>query len=79
MSDMIMQLDEYVEKGSELWLLNMVPAKERVSLLKDKGNKEDLQLDNLTICNVVGNPVIRRDLNNIQAVKQLQWINLIPS
>lgn len=68
MADMIIQLDEYVEKGSELWLVNMVPAIQRAMLLKDKGNKEDLELENLAIRNVVGNPVIRRDLNNIQAV-----------
>jgi len=68
MADMIVQLDEYVEKGSELWLFNMVPARERASLLRDKGNKEDLELENLKICNVVGNPVIRRDLNYIRAV-----------
>jgi len=68
MADMIIQLDEYVEKGSELWLLNMVPAKQRATLLKDKGNKEDLVLENLSICNVVGNPVIRRDLTSVRAV-----------
>ncbi|KAL7532696.1 hypothetical protein ACHAXR_004791 [Thalassiosira sp. AJA248-18] len=68
MADMIIQLDEYVEKGSELWLFNMVPVKERATLLKDKGNKEDLELENLNICNIVGNPVIRRDLSNIKAV-----------
>mmetsp|Transcript_28414 Transcript_28414/g.60182 ORF Transcript_28414/g.60182 Transcript_28414/m.60182 type:complete len:1000 (+) Transcript_28414:244-3243(+) len=68
MADMIIQLDEYVEKGSELWLFNEVPAKERATLLKDKGNKEDLKLGNLRICNVVGNPIIRRDLNKMRAV-----------
>lgn len=68
LSDMILQLDEYVEKGSELWLLNMVPARERASLLLDKGNKEELNLTNLMIYNVEGNPVIRRDLTNISAV-----------
>ena len=46
----------------------MVPAKQRAVLLMDKGNKEDLQLENLNICNAVGNPIIRRDLNNIRAV-----------
>jgi len=66
---MIIQLDEYVEKGSELWLFNMVPVDERTTLLKDKGNKEDLVLENLTIRNVVGNPIIRRDLTNIKAVE----------
>ena len=68
MADMISQLDEYVEKGSELWLFNSVPSRQRCELLKDKGNKEELHLKNLAICNVVGNPIIRRDLNRIEAV-----------
>lgn len=68
MADMISQLDEYVEKGSELWLFNLVPAAERAELLKDKGNKAPLDLTNLTIFNVVGNPIIRRDLSSIEAV-----------
>lgn len=68
MADLISQLDEYVEKGSELWLFNGVAAQERHELLKDKGNKEDLNLRNLTLHNVVGNPIIRRDLKCIHAV-----------
>ncbi|KAL7503089.1 LOW QUALITY PROTEIN: hypothetical protein ACHAXN_000928 [Cyclotella atomus] len=64
----ISQLDEYVEKGSELWLLNLVPSAERAELLKDKGNKADLDLKNLSIYNVVGNPIIRRDLSGMRAV-----------
>lgn len=47
----------------------MVPVDERATLLKDKGNKEDLMLENLTLRNVVGNPIIRRDLTNIKAVE----------
>jgi len=35
LADMIIQLDEYVEKGSELWLLNLVPVDERATLLKE--------------------------------------------
>lgn len=68
MADMIAQLDEYVEQGSELWLLNLVPAAERAEMLKDKGNKAQLDLKNLTIFNVVGNPIIRRDLSDMRAV-----------
>ncbi|KAL7517511.1 hypothetical protein ACHAWX_002430 [Stephanocyclus meneghinianus] len=68
MSDMIAQLDEYVAKGSELWLFNLVPAQERAELLKDKGNKAQLDLKNLRVVNVVGNPIIRRDLNAMRAV-----------
>ena len=62
------QLDEYVEEGSELWLFNIVSAKKRASLLEDSGNKERLQLHNLTVKNAVGNPIIRRDLAVIRAV-----------
>jgi len=68
LADMITQLDEYVENGSELWLLNLVAAKERIILLQDKGNKEELELKNLEIRNAVGNHCIRRDLNTIRAV-----------
>jgi len=68
MADMIAQLDEYVQEGSELWLFNSVPAPKRAELLKDTGNKEELITNNLTICNVVGNPIIRRDLNRMHAV-----------
>eukprot|EP00586_Coscinodiscus_wailesii_P021362 CAMPEP_0172505778 /NCGR_PEP_ID=MMETSP1066-20121228/188898_1 /TAXON_ID=671091 /ORGANISM="Coscinodiscus wailesii, Strain CCMP2513" /LENGTH=698 /DNA_ID=CAMNT_0013282515 /DNA_START=263 /DNA_END=2359 /DNA_ORIENTATION=- len=68
MADLITQLDEYVVEGSELWLFNTVAAREREDLLKDKGNKEPLQLRNLSIKNVVGDPIIRRDLLLLKAV-----------
>lgn len=68
MADMIMQLDEYVAEGSELWLFNSVPVQERKELLKDKGNKDELQLKHLTIKNAVGNPIVRRDLRLLQAL-----------
>lgn len=66
MADMITQLDEYVAKGSELWLLNTVKVSERNEMLKDKGHKSDLKLNNLTIRNAVGNPIVRRDLLKIK-------------
>lgn len=62
MADMIHQLDEYVQEGSELWLFNMVPIKDRAELLMDKGNKDKLNLRKLAVKNAVGNPIIRRDL-----------------
>eukprot|EP00980_Cylindrotheca_fusiformis_P028485 scaffold22604_cov130-Cylindrotheca_fusiformis.AAC.7 len=67
MADMIKQLDDYVQKGSELWLLNVVPTSERRVLFLDKGNKEDLTTENLTIKHVVGNPIVRRDLLKLEA------------
>lgn len=68
MHDMIEQLDMYVAKGSELWLFNSVPPSERNERLSDKGNKAELNLQRLTIRNVVGSPLIRRDLKNLVAV-----------
>ncbi len=68
MADLIMQLDALVAKGSELWLLNTVPLKERTELLKDKGNKDDLELRHLSIKNIVGNPIIRRQLKTLVAL-----------
>lgn len=65
MADLITQLDGYVAKGSELWLFNTVPVEERNELLKDQGRKTDLKLENLLLYNVVGNPLIRRDLSRI--------------
>jgi hypothetical protein len=67
MADMIKQLDEYVHKGSELWLLNVVPTEKRQELFKDKGNKEELTTENLRIKHVVGNPIVRKDLLKLQA------------
>uniref|UniRef100_A0A7S2PHQ8 Ion channel DMI1 n=1 Tax=Skeletonema marinoi TaxID=267567 RepID=A0A7S2PHQ8_9STRA len=68
MADLITQLDGYVAKGSELWLFNTVPVEERNELLKDQGHKSELKLDNLLVYNVVGNPLIRRDLSRIVSV-----------
>ena len=68
MADLIMQLDALVSAGSELWLLNTVPLKERNELLKDKGNKDELELHNLSIKNIVGNPIIRRQLKTLVAL-----------
>lgn len=65
MADLIAQLDGYVAKGSELWLLNPVPLEERNELLKDEGHKSELKLENLLLYNVLGNPLIRRDLTRI--------------
>mmetsp|Transcript_48970 Transcript_48970/g.76389 ORF Transcript_48970/g.76389 Transcript_48970/m.76389 type:complete len:392 (+) Transcript_48970:3-1178(+) len=68
MADMIMQLDEYVADGSELWLFNMVKVQQRNELLKDKGNKDELVMKHLTIKNAEGNPIVRRDLLELEAL-----------
>lgn len=65
MADLISQLDEYVPEDSELWLFNTIPADKRQDRLLDGGNKNELKLKNLTMKNAVGNPIIRRDLNQI--------------
>lgn len=69
MADMITQLDEYVSPGSELWLFNMEPVSERLELLRDKGNKEELKTHNLKILNAQGNPIVRRDLGVLKALR----------
>jgi len=68
MYDMIMQLERCVAAGSELWLFNTVPAQERIEMLSDNGNKDELELKQLSIKNVVGNPLVRRDLRRLVAV-----------
>mmetsp|Transcript_38832 Transcript_38832/g.47315 ORF Transcript_38832/g.47315 Transcript_38832/m.47315 type:complete len:699 (-) Transcript_38832:227-2323(-) len=68
LADMIMTLDEFVAEGSELWLFNTVPVKDREELLMDKGNKAELNLKHLAIKNVVGNPIIRRQLKRLVAL-----------
>ena len=62
MADMIRDLDATVPSGSELWLLNAVPVRERGKLILDKGNKEPLLLRNLELKHAVGNHYSRRDL-----------------
>jgi hypothetical protein len=70
MYDMIMELDQYVAPGSSLWLLNSVKVNERTEMLRDKGNKGELQLKNLEIKNAVGNPIVRRDLQKLVALDE---------
>jgi len=65
MSDLISQLDEFVPAGSELWLLNKIPANMREERLLDGGNKAKLKLKNIIMKNVVGDQIIRRDLKRI--------------
>mmetsp|Transcript_3204 Transcript_3204/g.6750 ORF Transcript_3204/g.6750 Transcript_3204/m.6750 type:complete len:828 (+) Transcript_3204:90-2573(+) len=65
MSDLISQLDEFVPAGSELWLLNKIPANMREERLLDGGNKATLKLKNIIMKNVVGDHIIRRDLKRI--------------
>jgi len=61
-------LDHSVPPNSELWLFNSVPVGKRAELILDKGNKEELDLENLTLIHAEGNHYSRRDLKNIQAL-----------
>jgi len=68
MADMISLLDELVVHGSELWLFNQVPVRERGELLKDKDNKEEVETKNLIIKNAIGSPIVRRNLRVLAAL-----------
>jgi len=68
MADMIVQLDAYVPPGSEVWLINPVPPAERLDMFRDKGMKGELKTKNLFIKNVVGSPIVRRDLLKLTAL-----------
>jgi len=68
MADMIVQLDAYVPPGSEVWLINSVPPAERLDMFRDKGMKGELRTKNLCIKNVVGSPIVRRDLLKLTAL-----------
>ena len=70
MADMIQALDKIVEAGSELWLLNSIPVVERMELLRDKGHKGTLNLENLQVKNAYGNPVLRSNLLVIKSLDE---------
>eukprot|EP00592_Proboscia_alata_P003853 CAMPEP_0194370652 /NCGR_PEP_ID=MMETSP0174-20130528/18981_1 /TAXON_ID=216777 /ORGANISM="Proboscia alata, Strain PI-D3" /LENGTH=744 /DNA_ID=CAMNT_0039148241 /DNA_START=426 /DNA_END=2663 /DNA_ORIENTATION=+ len=65
MADMIKELDLSVSAKSELWLLNTIPTQDRQELFRDGGHKDELQVENLVIKNVVGNPNVRRNLEKL--------------
>ncbi|XP_077248803.1 ion channel protein isoform X2 [Tasmannia lanceolata] len=62
--DMIMVLEAFLAPGSELWMFNEVPKKEREKKLRDGGL--DLSgLVNIKLVHREGNAVIRRHLENL--------------
>ncbi|KAL8525373.1 hypothetical protein ACS0TY_014848 [Phlomoides rotata] len=62
--DMIMVLEAFLSPGSELWMFNEVPEKDRERKLKD-GGLDISGLANLKLIHRVGNAVIRRHLENL--------------
>ncbi|KAK4421982.1 Ion channel CASTOR [Sesamum alatum] len=62
--DMIVVLDAFLADGSELWMFNEVPEKERERKLTDGGLDID-RLVNIKLVNREGNAVIRRHLESL--------------
>ncbi|ONK70987.1 uncharacterized protein A4U43_C04F3550 [Asparagus officinalis] len=62
--DMIMVLEAFLAPGSELWMFNEVPEKEREKKLID-GGLDILGLTNITLVHKEGNAVIRRHLESL--------------
>ncbi|KAK9704972.1 hypothetical protein RND81_07G024200 [Saponaria officinalis] len=62
--DMIMVLEALLAQGSELWMLNEVPEKERERKLTD-GGLDVSRLRNIKLVHRVGNAVIRRHLQGL--------------
>uniref|UniRef100_A0A0D9V8B9 RCK N-terminal domain-containing protein n=1 Tax=Leersia perrieri TaxID=77586 RepID=A0A0D9V8B9_9ORYZ len=61
--DMIMVLEAFLAPGSELWMFNEVPEKERERKLTD-GGMDIYGLSNIKLVHKEGNAVIRRHLEN---------------
>ncbi|WCJ34777.1 Ion channel CASTOR [Euphorbia peplus] len=64
MEDMIMVLDAFLAPGSELWMFNDVPEKEREKKLID-GGLDIGRLVNISLVDREGNAVIRRNLESL--------------
>ncbi|XP_051146747.1 probable ion channel SYM8 isoform X2 [Andrographis paniculata] len=62
--DMIMVLEAFLAPGSELWMFNEVPEKDRETKLTD-GGLDISGLVNLKLVHREGNAVIRRHLENL--------------
>ncbi|XP_058007096.1 ion channel DMI1 isoform X3 [Hevea brasiliensis] len=62
--DMIMVLEALLAPGSELWMFNEVPEKEREKKLTD-GGLDISGLENIKLVHYEGNAVIRRHLENL--------------
>ncbi|XP_050272812.1 probable ion channel SYM8 isoform X3 [Quercus robur] len=66
--DMIMVLEACLAPGSQLWMFNEVPAKEREKKLAD-GGLDVSRLENIELVHHEGNAVIRRHLENLPLEK----------
>ncbi|XP_065870478.1 ion channel DMI1-like isoform X2 [Euphorbia lathyris] len=62
--DMIMVLEAFLAPGSELWMFNEVPEKEREKKLID-GGLDVSKLENIILVHREGNAVIKRHLENL--------------
>ncbi|XP_004305413.1 PREDICTED: ion channel DMI1-like [Fragaria vesca subsp. vesca] len=62
--DMILVLEAFLPLGSELWMFNEVPEKEREKKLTD-GGLEISRLENIKLVHREGNAVIRRHLESL--------------
>ncbi|OIV96242.1 hypothetical protein TanjilG_14919 [Lupinus angustifolius] len=62
--DMIMVLEAFLAPGSELWMFNEVPEKEREKKLVD-GGLDVFGLENIKLVHREGNAVIRRHLESL--------------
>ncbi|XP_041010786.1 ion channel DMI1 isoform X1 [Juglans microcarpa x Juglans regia] len=62
--DMIMVLEAFLAPGSELWMFNEVPEKEREKKLTD-GELDISRLENIKLVHREGNAVIRRHLESL--------------
>ncbi|XP_062026105.1 ion channel DMI1 isoform X2 [Rosa rugosa] len=62
--DMILVLEAFLPLGSELWMFNEVPEKEREKKLTD-GGLDISRLENIKLVHKEGNAVIRRHLENL--------------
>ncbi|XP_075648084.1 ion channel DMI1-like isoform X2 [Castanea sativa] len=62
--DMIMVLEAFLAPGSQLWMFNEVPEKEREKKLTD-GGLDVSRLENIKLVHREGNAVIRRHLDNL--------------
>ncbi|KAG8650278.1 ion channel POLLUX isoform X3 [Manihot esculenta] len=62
--DMIMVLEAFLAPGSELWMFNEVPEKEREKKLTD-GGLDISGLENIKLVHREGNAVIRRHLESL--------------
>jgi len=66
LDDMIVQLDEYVAKGSELVLFSQQDIKQRIKSMEDGGLNVAEDLKNLKLNHVIGNSISRRHLQKLK-------------